>query len=349
MARQERKTRTSRHPVATSVAVTVITLSTALAAFSSAGLGLAGNRANVRDEPRTGATNNTAPGRSNPDATSAGQQPKELKQKLEEAADIMIQFDNSSDAPLVINAASIKAVKAPPSDPDVPPNRYFVTPDVLLQSATDKRVTGLVLSFVCGCSIADKTWSGEGELNLTPGEQYRFKMKPQWDVFTSHGDPNRIRVSVAAVLLEGEDLWVNVDQTRRWTEGTRQVRSEGASSKHPSSLEASSSSPGHDGKSESSASANAKSVTDVLCVGAGCPLGIIKPLGDIIGLPIVIEASAEARVRKGDAFYLRNLRRGDHLEILLRLSNLKYSRTGNQLNVKTDEMPESLYRLTLSK
>ena len=330
---------------ATPVALTVITLSTALAAFSFGGLAVGGKRATFRDEPPLGAASNTAQG--NPDAMSAGQQSKELTQKLEEAPDIAIQFDNSSDAPLTINAASIKAVKAPLSE-GRPPNRYMVRPDVQLQNATNKRVTGLVLSFTCGCSKAAETCSGEGGLDLTPGAEYRFKMKPQSDSFALDGDPNLLRVRVAAVLLEGEDLWVNVDQTRRVTNGTRAVRSDSGSSKAASSFDASSRQVDDD-QSEPRASVGAANVvSDALCNGDGCPLSLIKNLGAIIGLPVVFEGSAEARVKKAVAFHLRNLRRGDVLEILLRLNNLRYSRSGDQLSVRNDDLSESLYRLKLS-
>jgi len=338
------RTHATRRLLAAPVALTVITLSTALAAFSFGGLAVEGKRATFRDEPWMSATSDTAPG--NPNAMSAGQQSKELIEKLEEAPDIAIQFVNSSDAPLTINAASIRAVKAPLSE-GRPPNRYMVRPDVQLQNATNRRVTGLVLSFRCGCSKAAETCSGEGGLDLTPGAEYRFKMKPQSDSFALDGDPNLLRVSVAAVLLEGEDLWVNVDQTRRVAEGTRAVRSDSGSSKASSSFDASSRQV-DDEQSEPRASVGANVVSDALCNGEGCPLSLIKDLGAIIGLPVVFEASAEARVKKAVAFHLRNLRRGDVLEILLRLNNLRYSRSGDRLNVRNDDLSESLYRLKLS-
>ena len=170
-------------------------------------------------------------------------------------------------------------------------------------------------------------------------------MKPQWDVFTLDGDPNRLRVSVAAVLLEGEDLWVNVNETGVRLQGTLAVRA----SKPSSPSEAASSRLGEGIQSEPSASTDsAKNVTDAACVGSGCPVSIIKMLGEQIGLPVVFEGSVEGRLQRAGAFYLRNLRYGDLIEIMLRLNNLKYSRTGNQLNVQNQDSPASLYRLELS-
>ena len=343
------KTSVPRRLLATAVAVTVVTLSTALAAFSSGGPAFQGNIANVADEPRPVANSNTATGGgSDSGAIGTGQQSKELTQQLESAADIVIQFDNSSDAPLIINAASIKAVKAP-LDPGVPPNRYRVSPDVQLQSTANKRVTGLVLSFTCGCGKGDKTCSGEGGLDLAPGSEYRFKMKPQWDVFTLDGDPNRLRVSVAAVLLEGEDLWVNINETGVRLQGTLAVRSDSNLSDPSSPTKSTSSRPGGGVQSEPRASADsAKAGSDAACVGHGCAASLIKMLSEHIGLPVVFEGSVEGRLQTAGAFYLRNFRYEHLIEIILRLNNLKYSRTGDQLNVKNDDSPESLQRLNLS-
>ena len=89
-------------------------------------------------------------------------------------------------------------------------------------------------------------------------------------------------------------------------------------------------------------------VSDVLCDGQGCPLSLIKNLGLIIGLPVVFEAAAEVRLQGAGAFFLRNMRRGDAMEVNIRLNNLKYSATGNQMNVKYQNAPESLYRLNNS-
>ena len=261
----------------------------------------------------------------------------------------MIQFDNSTDAPLVINAASIKAVKAPLSDPGATPNRYMVSPDVQLQSATNQRITGLVLSFTCGCSKPDKTRAGEGGLDLTQGAEYRFKMKPKGDSFTLYGDPNQLRVTVAAVILEGEDLWVNVNETGVRLQGTLAVRSDSRFSKPSSPSEAAPSGPEEAIQSEPRASVvSMKMVSDTLCDGQGCPLTLINHFGEIIGLPVVFEASAQARLQGAGAFYLRNMRRWDAMEIIIRLNNLKYSRAGNQLNVQYQDVPQSLYRLNLS-
>ena len=336
-----------RRLLVATVALTVITLSTALAAFSYGGLALEGKKANFRDEPGRGATSKTA--QENADPVSRAQRAKDITQKLEEAPEIVIQFDNSTHSPLVIEAASIKAVKAPLSDPRLPPNLHLVSPDVQVQSATNRRVTGLVLSFTCECAGADKTCMGVGGLDLTQGAEYRFKMKPKGGFFTLNGDPNRLRVRVAAVLLEGEDLWVNVNETGVRLQGTLAVRSDSRFSKPSSSTEATSSGPEEAIQSEPRGSVvSAKIVTDVLCDGSGCPLSLIKNLGEIIGLPVVFEAAAEARLQSASAIYLRNLRRGDLIEIIMRLNNLKYSRAGNQLNVQYQNAPESLYRLNLS-
>ena len=338
-----------RRLVVALVAVTVITLSTALAAFSYGGLAIGGDGLTSRDEPRTPATTSTAPSRSYPKAMRAGQVPKALMQELEKAPDTAIQFDNSSDAPLIIDAASIKAVKAPLSNPRAPSNRHLVSPDVQLHSAADKRITGLVLSFTCKCG-ADKTCTGEGGLDLTPGAEYRFIMKPQWNVFALYGDPNLLRVSVAAVLLDGEDLWVNVNETGVRLQGTLAVRSDSRFSKPSSPSEAASRRPEEAIQSERRASSvvSARIVTDAACDGSGCPLSLIKNLGEIIGLPVVFEAAAEVRLQSASAIYLRNLRKGDLIEIIMRLNNLKYSRAGNQLNVQYQNAPEGLYRLKLS-
>ena len=347
---RQRSTRAHRLLV-TTIVVTAITLSTALAAFSSAGLASGRNNANFREELQISATTQkTAPADgSNSAATRTGQKPQDLAQQLEKAPDIVIQFDNSSDAPLVLNAASVRAVKASTSDPGVPPNRYWVSPDVVLQNSGTKRVTGLVLCFACGCGKADKTCTGEGGLDLTPGSEYRFKMKPLWDTFTLDGDPNRLKVSVAAVILEGEDLWVNVNETGVRVQGTRAVRSDRSSSTPPSSSEAESTGPDEAVKSEPRTSiVPAKTVSDAACVGFRCQLGLIKNLGEIIGLPVVFEASVEMRLQSAGALYLRNLRRGDLIEIIMRLNNLKYSRAGNQLNVQDQDAPETVYRLNLS-
>ena len=346
--RREGRTLESGCLRATRAAVTVITLSGAITAFSYGVLAAGSKRASLTEHLITAASY-TAPGESNPEAMNPDRL-KDLLQQLEANPEIELQFDNSTDAPLVITGASVKAVKTPPvDDPTVPPNRYMISPDVTLQNRTNRQVTGLVLRFVCAESIAAKIYSGEGELNFMPGADYRFKMKPQWETFTLDGDPNRLRVSVAAVLLQGEDIWVNIGPTGRRPQGTLGTRSEGGSS-HPSSpSEVASTTPGTPDQSESRASVDsAKTVSNAACNGSNCPLGIVKMIGQSVGLTVVFEESAEARIQRAGSFYLLNLRYGELLEIMLRLNDLKYTRTGNRLTVKPDTFPKSLHRLILA-
>lgn len=348
MRREGRTLAIGARLLATRAALTVITLSSALTAFSYGGLASGGKRANL-SEHLIAAASYTAPGGSNPEAMNLDRLEDSLRQ-LKANAEIELQFDNSTDGPLVITGASVKAVKTPPvSDPAVPRNRYLISPDVTLQNRTNKQVTGLVLCFAGAGSIAAKTYSGEGELNFMPGADYRFKMKPQWDTFTLDGDPNRLRVSVAAVLLQGEDLWVNVDQTGRAPKGTLGTRSDRGPSHPVSPSEVASTTPGTPDQSESRASVDsAKTVSNAACNGFNSPLGIVKMIGQYIGLTVVFGESAEARIQRAGNFYLFNLRYGELLEIMLRLNDLKYARTGNHLTVLPDPFPENLHRLILT-
>lgn len=343
--RKEGKALALRRLLATLAAMTVITLSSALTAFCYGELTAGGKSATLRNEALMSAAFSTAPANSDREM-STDRKPKGLEQER----DIEIQYDNSPDAPLIITAASVKAVKTPPvSDPNVPGNRYLISPDVTLQNPTNKQITGLVLRFMCAAVIATKTYSGEGEVNLPPGADYRFTMKPQWDTFTLDGDPNQLTVSVAAVLLQGEDLWVNVDQSRRRPEGTLGTPSDTRYS-HPSPpSEMASSMPGTADQSKPRAEVDkAKTVSDAACVGSGCPLNILKMLVERMGLNIVFKESAEARIQRTGPLFLRNLRYGDLIEIILRLNDLEYTRTGNHLTVKPDASPESLHRLILA-
>jgi hypothetical protein len=176
------------------------------------------------------------------------------------------------------------------------------------------------------------------------GEEYRFKMKPAWDTFALDDDPNRLRVSVAAVLLQGEDLWVNVDHAGRRPEGRLGTRSDSGYSHPPYPSEVAPSTPATADQSEPRHRVTAKTVGAAACVGNTCPVMIIKQIGETIGLTIVFEKSAQA---SGD-FYLLNLRYGDIIEIMLCLNHLKYTRTGNHLTVKPDAFPESFHRLILA-
>jgi hypothetical protein len=341
--RRERRTLAFGRLLATRAAMTVITLSSALTVFSYCGLAAGGKSANL-SEHLIAAASYAAPEGSNPESINP-----DLLRQLEANPEIKLQFDNSPDAPLVITGASLKAVKRPPlTDPSVPPNRYLISPDVELQNRTNKRVTGLVLRFVCAGS-APRTYSGEGELNVMPGGDYRFKMKPRSDTFTLDGDPNWLRVNVAAVLLEGEDLWVSVDQTGRQPKGTIGTRSDRGPS-HPSSpSEVTSTTPGPPDQSESHSPAGvAKTVSDAACNGFNCPLSILKVIGQRIGLTVVFEESAEARIQSAGNYYLFSLGDGELIEIMLRLNHLKYIRAGDHLTVKPDASPESLHRLILA-
>jgi hypothetical protein len=337
--RKETRTLALRRLLATLALMTVITLPSALTALSYGELTAS---AALRNEPLTRAASSTAPAKADREV-STDREPEGLVQQL----DLEIQLDNSPDAPLIITAASVKAVKTPPvSDPSVPLNRYLISPDVTLQNSTNKQITGLVLRFLCAGSIAARTYSGEGSLNLSPGADYRFKMKPQWDTFTLDGDPNQLTVSVAAVLLQGEELWVNIDQTRRPPEGTLGTLSDRRYS-HPSPpSEIAPSTPGTAAQTKRRAAV--ETVSDTACVGVGCPLNILKMIVDTVGLKVVFKESAEARIQRAGALYLRNLRYGDLIEIILRLNDLEYTRIGNQLTVKPDAFPERLHRLMLA-
>lgn len=346
--RREGRTLALGRLLATGAAMTVITLSSALAAFSYVGLAAGVKRANLSEHLIAAASYPHTRG-SNPEAMNPDRL-EDLRQQLEANPEIELQFDNSTDAPLIITGASVKAVKTPPvSDPAVPRDRYLISPDVTLQNRTNKQVTGLVLRFMCAGSIAARAYAGEGELNFMPGADYRFKMKPQWDTLTLDGDPNRLRVSVAAVLLQGEDLWVNIDQTGPRPKGTLGTRSDRRPSDSSSPSEVASTTPGTTDQSESRASVDrAKTVSNAACNGFNCPLGIVKMIGQSIGLTVVFEEPAEARIQRAGSFYLFNLRYGELLEIMLRLNDLKYTRTGNHLTVKPDPLPESLHRLVLA-
>ena len=323
--------------------MTIITLSIALMAFTYGGIVAECNKARVTNAPQTGATSSTAPRGSNPGVKPRDQGTAELTKQLDEAPDIEINVDNSSDAPLAIKSARVRAILSPPvSGSRETRTAYEIRPDVELQNANARRVTGLVLLFGCGGRVEDRVISGVGGLNMIPGADYQFKMLPGRETFRLYCDLNRLRVSVAAVLLEGEDLWVKDDQT-----GDRPERGSGT---QPSS-------PGKPGSVPEDPSAPrspdrlAKAPTDVACAGYGGPVHLLKMLGDSIGLTIVFEGPAgvvQDRIRMADAFYLRNLRREHIIEIILRLHSLKYARSGNQLTVELGAFPESLHRLTLA-
>jgi hypothetical protein len=125
-------------------------------------------------------------------------------------------------------------------------------------------------------------------------------MKPAWDTFELDDDPNRLRVSVAAVLLQDKHLWVNLYHTGRQPEGGFGTRSDGRYSHPPYSSEVPPSTPATADPSEPRPRVStAKTVRNTLCRGDKCPLIIIKQMGELMrDLTVIFEKSAEARIQR---------------------------------------------------
>lgn len=115
--------------------------------------------------------------------TAAGQDAQQVIEKLLNALDVPVRFENLGGAPLIIRGAYVKLIKRAEADQlvglplnqeDDPFEEYATLPTVTLINNTDQRVTALGLVFI---NEQSNRWSSvyPSRISLEPHSEYTFK------------------------------------------------------------------------------------------------------------------------------------------------------------------------------
>jgi TonB family protein len=121
-------------------------------------------------------------------------------ERLRQSPDIVLRFDISNNAPLMISEASIRAIKQKGSDED-----YIVVPRVKLTNITKRRVSGFLLEYIDAGGKSDFHMEHEGPI-IEPDDSY-VTGPNNYTLISLSGSPESWVMKVAGVLFEDGKRW----------------------------------------------------------------------------------------------------------------------------------------------